>query len=76
MQSWKANLAQTFSKARFGQEFYLDEAMLRRIQRANQNPRALNHIDDDDDDGIEDDQTLVMGEERPAPGRTAKLERV
>ncbi|KZZ97534.1 Zinc finger, RING/FYVE/PHD-type [Moelleriella libera RCEF 2490] len=68
--------SQTFSKARFGQEFYLDEAMLRRIQRANQNPRALNHIDDDDDDGIEDDQTLVMGEERPAPGRTAKLERV
>ncbi|KAG5997322.1 hypothetical protein E4U43_002667 [Claviceps pusilla] len=70
---------QTMSKARFSQDFLLDEVMLRRIQRSKQTHRALDDMGDDDDDDENDDQmgdeSLVMGEERHVPGRTMKHER-
>lgn len=64
-----------FAKSRFQQEFYLDEAILRRIQRANQTQRTLDDMDVDDDDDVGDDTELVIGQERRVPGRIPKVER-
>ncbi|KAG6006202.1 hypothetical protein E4U21_007241 [Claviceps maximensis] len=68
---------QTMSKVRFGQDFVLDEVMLRRIRRSKQTERGLDNMDDeeDEDDDQVGDESLVMGEERHAPGRTMKHER-
>ncbi|KAG5979800.1 hypothetical protein E4U55_004737 [Claviceps digitariae] len=69
---------QTMSKARFTQDFMPDEVMLRRIQRSKQSERDLENMGDDDDDENDDqmaDESLVLGEERQAPGRAVKQER-
>lgn len=69
-------MAQKFSKSRFQQEFYLDEAILRRIQRVKQTQRTRDDMDvDDDEDAAGADASLVLGEERRVPGRIPKKER-
>ncbi|KAG5937061.1 hypothetical protein E4U53_000079 [Claviceps sorghi] len=67
---------QTMSKALFAQDFLLDEVMLRRIQRSKQAQPGLDDMGDDDDENDEQmgDESLVMGQERPVPGRTMKHE--
>lgn len=56
---------QTFTGLRFEQDFYLDQAILRRIQRAKQ-AQERHEVDDDDDDedGEVDDRSLVQGASR------------
>ncbi|KHO01716.1 Zinc finger, RING/FYVE/PHD-type [Metarhizium album ARSEF 1941] len=67
---------QKFSKASFQQEFYLDEAILRRIQRVMHTQRSLNDMDVEDDEDADQDASLVLGQERRVPGRTPKTERL
>ncbi|KAG8423824.1 hypothetical protein J3458_000678 [Metarhizium acridum] len=69
--------SQKFAKARFQQEFYLDEAILRRIQRIKQTQRTRDDmdVDDDEDAAGEEDASLVFGQERRVPGRIPKTER-
>ncbi|KAL6875145.1 zinc-finger of the MIZ type in Nse subunit domain-containing protein [Trichoderma novae-zelandiae] len=62
--------SQTFSRARFEHDFYLDEAMKRRVQRwqqAEQNERDMDDEDDEDDED-EANESLVFGRERHARG--------
>ncbi|KAM4062889.1 zinc-finger of the MIZ type in nse subunit [Hirsutella rhossiliensis] len=69
--------SETFSRAMFSEDFYLDQAMLRRIQRARQAQRndKLDGIDDDDDIGDADGDMMVRGQ-RAVRGRAPKAERL
>ncbi|TWU77745.1 hypothetical protein ED733_008572 [Metarhizium rileyi] len=64
----------TFARARFQQEFYLDEAILRRIQRIKHTQRTLDDMDVDDDEDAGNDTELVIGQERRIRGRVPKPE--
>ncbi|KAJ4310614.1 hypothetical protein N0V84_010885 [Fusarium piperis] len=64
-----------FSRARFDHDFFLDQAMVRRIKRARQAQEQHNMDEDDDDDGEEDEDVVVKGHQ-PVPGRVPKRERV
>ncbi|KAJ6442040.1 chromosomal organization and DNA repair protein Mms21 [Purpureocillium lavendulum] len=68
-----------FSRAKFDQDFFLDELMLRRIRRARQaeldNDRAADDDEDDDDDDDEGDEpSMVVRGERHVRGRIPKPE--
>ncbi|GAO14989.1 uncharacterized protein UV8b_00500 [Ustilaginoidea virens] len=69
---------QEVSKSRFDQDFYLDEAILRRIKRAKQAQRATDDMDVEDNDGQDDvpDESLVFENERRVREREAKKERL
>jgi hypothetical protein len=54
---------QTFSKKDFKQDFYLDQAILRRIQRAKQ-AQEHHHVDDDFDDDDDEDEDEHGANER------------
>lgn len=71
-------LRQTFSTARFAQDFYLDQAVLRRIQRAKQAQRndEMDGIDDDDDDDEDGNSSIMVRGERAVKGRAPKAEHV
>ncbi|KAL7817466.1 zinc-finger of the MIZ type in Nse subunit domain-containing protein [Trichoderma aethiopicum] len=59
--------SQTFSRARFEHDFYLDEAMKRRIQRWQQ-AEEQNERDMDDEDEDEADESLMLGREHQTRG--------
>ncbi|KAK5995116.1 E3 SUMO-protein ligase nse2 [Cladobotryum mycophilum] len=65
--------SQTFSRTRFKDDFFLDEAMLRRIQRTRQAEEARNDMDDQEDE--EGNESLVMGTQRRVRGSRLKQER-
>ncbi|UNI22663.1 hypothetical protein JDV02_008528 [Purpureocillium takamizusanense] len=67
--------SETFSSASFKDDFYLDEPMLRRIQRARQTDRN-NDMDEDeeDDEDDEDEASMVVGDARRVRGRMPKPE--
>ena len=56
--------AQKFARSRFETEFYLDEAMLRRIERTNRTRTHAALDDMDADGGDEGDESLVVERER------------
>ncbi|KAM6534948.1 hypothetical protein FALCPG4_004565 [Fusarium falciforme] len=66
--------SERFSRSRFDHDFYLDQAMVRRIKRARQ-AQEQHDMDEDDDDGEEDEDVVVRGHQ-PVPGRVPKKERV
>lgn len=65
---------QRFSRSRFDHDFYLDQAMVRRIKRARQ-AQEQHDMDEDEDEGDEDEDVVVRGHQ-PVPGRVPKKERV
>ncbi|KAF4992184.1 hypothetical protein FGRMN_7315 [Fusarium graminum] len=68
----QAGCSQTFSRARFDQEFFNDQAMVRRIKRVRQAQEQQEMEEDDDADG--DDDVTVRGQQA-VPGRVLKKER-
>ncbi|ODA75869.1 hypothetical protein RJ55_08510 [Drechmeria coniospora] len=68
--------SETFSKARFNNDFYLDQAMLRKIQRAKQTQRN-NELNEDEmeEDPVDGDESVLMQTQRPAGCRAPKQER-
>ncbi|KAH7271236.1 zinc-finger of the MIZ type in Nse subunit-domain-containing protein [Fusarium solani] len=66
--------SERFSRSRFDHDFYLDQAMVRRIKRARQ-AQEQHDMDEDDDEGEEDEDVVVRGHQ-PVPGRVPKKERV
>ncbi|KAL7817103.1 zinc-finger of the MIZ type in Nse subunit domain-containing protein [Trichoderma gracile] len=68
--------SQTFSRARFEHDFYLDEAMKRRIQRWQQAEEQNERDMDDEDDEDEANESLLLGREHRtrANGRIVKKE--
>ncbi|POR31499.1 E3 SUMO-protein ligase nse2 [Tolypocladium paradoxum] len=63
--------SQTFSRAKFAADFYLDQAILRRIQRAQEAQRNDEMEEDEDDD---DEESMVMRGGRRVRGRATKQE--
>jgi hypothetical protein len=55
-----------FSRIRFEEEFFLDEAMKRRIQRWKQAEQNRQDMDDEDEDDA--DESLLVGSQRQARG--------
>ncbi|KAI8721944.1 SP-RING-type domain-containing protein [Fusarium sp. LHS14.1] len=66
--------SERFSRSRFDHDFYLDQAMVRRIKRARQ-AQEQHDMDEDDDEGEGDEDVVVRGHQ-PVPGRVPKKERV
>ncbi|GJN71969.1 chromosomal organization and DNA repair protein Mms21 [Purpureocillium lilacinum] len=70
--------SETFSRASFEEDFFLDEPMLRRIQRARQTERNNDLDEDEDDEEEEDDEedqaSMVVGGARRVRGRMPKPE--
>ncbi|UKZ50036.1 hypothetical protein TrVGV298_004291 [Trichoderma virens] len=64
--------SQMFSRSRFDHEFYLDEAMKRRIQRWKQAEQNLRDIDDEDEDEDGDNESLVLDREQQTRGGGAR----
>ncbi|RFU78225.1 zinc finger, ring fyve phd-type [Trichoderma arundinaceum] len=62
--TWKSR-SKSFARSRFDHEFFLDEAMKRRIQRSKQAEQNRRDMDDDDDDP---DESLVFGREQQSRG--------
>ncbi|KAL7799244.1 zinc-finger of the MIZ type in Nse subunit domain-containing protein [Trichoderma ceciliae] len=58
--------SQTFTRSRFDHEFYLDEAMKRRIQRWKQAEQNRRDMEDEDEDDA--NESLVFGREQQARG--------
>jgi hypothetical protein len=56
-----------FSRIRFEDEFFLDEAMKRRIQRWKQAEQNRQDMDDEDEDDV--DESLLVGSQRQAQER-------
>ncbi|KJZ78605.1 hypothetical protein HIM_01996 [Hirsutella minnesotensis 3608] len=54
--------SQTFSRATFDTDFYLDQAILRRVQRARQAQENEDMEDDDDDDDDDGEDMTVRGQ--------------
>ncbi|GKT98113.1 chromosomal organization and dna repair protein [Fusarium langsethiae] len=73
----QAGCSQSFSRARFDQDFFHDQAMVRRIKRARQT-QAQQEMemdeDEDEEDADGDDEVRVRGQQ-VAPGRVLKRER-
>ncbi|KAF4990331.1 hypothetical protein FDECE_14419 [Fusarium decemcellulare] len=70
----QSGCSQKFSRARFDHDFYLDQAMMRRIKRTRQAQEQA-AMDEDEDDGEGDDDVRVRSEQ-PIPGRPLKRERM
>ncbi|UKZ86952.1 uncharacterized protein TrAFT101_002771 [Trichoderma asperellum] len=66
LQCPQTGCSQKFSRVRFEDEFYLDEAMKRRIQRWRQAEQNRQDMDDEDDD--DPDESLLVGSQRQARG--------
>ncbi|KAL7938636.1 zinc-finger of the MIZ type in Nse subunit domain-containing protein [Trichoderma chlorosporum] len=64
--------SQMFSRSRFDHEFYLDEAMKRRIQRWKQAEQNRRDMDDEDEDEDDADDSLVYGREQQTRGGGAR----
>ncbi|SPJ85325.1 related to DNA repair protein MMS21 [Fusarium torulosum] len=69
----QAGCSQSFSRARFDQDFFHDQAMVRRIKRVRQ-AQEQQEMDEDDDDADGDDDVRVRGQ-KVVPGRALKKER-
>ncbi|RTE73179.1 hypothetical protein BHE90_012396 [Fusarium euwallaceae] len=65
--------SERFSRSQFDHDFFLDQAMVRRIKRARQ-AQEQHDMDEDDDDGEGDEDVVVRGHHR-VPGRVPKKER-
>lgn len=66
---------QTFSRARFEHDFYLDEAMKRRIQRWQQAEQHERDMDDEDDEDEANESLLLAREHQTrGSGRIVKKE--
>ncbi|GAB0131714.1 hypothetical protein EsDP_00000175 [Epichloe bromicola] len=70
----QSGCSQAMSKALFSQDFYPDEVMLRRVQRSKQTQRAIDHMDDDEEDVHMGDESIVLERERRARGGNTKQE--
>ncbi|KAL7910723.1 zinc-finger of the MIZ type in Nse subunit domain-containing protein [Trichoderma velutinum] len=64
--------SQMFSRSRFDHEFYLDEAMKRRIQRWKQAEANRRDMDDEDEDEDDANDSLVFETEHQARGGGAR----
>ncbi|PNY29159.1 E3 SUMO-protein ligase nse2 [Tolypocladium capitatum] len=73
MQCPQTGCSQTFSRAKFADDFYLDQAILRRIQRAQEAQRNDEMKEDEDEDDEEEESMVVRGGRR-VRGRATKLE--
>ncbi|KAM0217248.1 hypothetical protein ACHAQI_002117 [Fusarium lateritium] len=69
----QAGCSQSFSRSRFDQDFFNDQAMVRRIKRVRQ-AQEQQEMDEDDDDADGDDDVRVRGQ-KVVPGRSLKKER-
>lgn len=65
-----------FSRARFDEDFYHDQAMVRRIKRTLQAQAQQDLMDEDEDDeGDGDEDVVVRGHKRGPGGRAPKVEK-
>ncbi|KAF7552140.1 hypothetical protein G7046_g7509 [Stylonectria norvegica] len=67
--------SQMFSRIKFDEDFYLDQAMVRRIKRARQAQEQQDMEDDGDDDDGDDDQEVTVRGQKRRQGRMPKQER-
>lgn len=68
--------SEKFSRTQFDHDFYLDQAMIRRIKRARQAQEQQDMEDDEEEEEAEDStqaEVRVRGQ-KPAPGRVVKRE--
>ncbi|CEI60620.1 hypothetical protein FVEN_g9898 [Fusarium venenatum] len=71
----QAGCSQSFSRARFDQDFFHDQAMERRIKRARQTQAEQEmEMDDEDEDADGDDDEVRISGQQVAPGRALKRE--
>ncbi|KAH6894276.1 zinc-finger of the MIZ type in Nse subunit-domain-containing protein [Thelonectria olida] len=63
-----------FSRAGFDQDFFLDQAMVRRIRRARQ-AQEQQELEEEDEEDDDDEDVMVRGH-KAVPGRVPKQERV
>lgn len=73
MQCPQTGCSQKFKRSDLQNDFYLDQVILRRIQRAKQNAKNLDMDVDSDDD--EREESVVATGRRGRPGRALKTER-
>ncbi|KAF7539861.1 hypothetical protein G7Z17_g12322 [Cylindrodendrum hubeiense] len=66
--------SQMFSRPLFDEDFYLDQAMVRRIRRARQAQEQTELDDEDDEEADGDDEVRVRGH-KAVPGRPPKREK-
>ncbi|PNP40835.1 hypothetical protein TGAMA5MH_07275 [Trichoderma gamsii] len=66
LQCPQTGCSQKFSRIHFEEEFFLDEAMKRRIQRWKQAEQNRQDMDDEDEDDA--DESLLVGSQRQARG--------
>ncbi|KAL4724133.1 hypothetical protein ACLX1H_008742 [Fusarium chlamydosporum] len=72
----QAGCSQSFSRAHFDNDFFPDQAMVRRIKRARQTQADQEmEMDEDDDDADGDDDEVRVRGQKVAPGRSLKRER-
>lgn len=64
-----------FSRSRFDQDFYYDQAMARRIKRTLQAQARQDLMDEDEEDRDEDEDVVVRGQKRGPGGRVPKIEK-
>ncbi|KAK1251805.1 hypothetical protein MKX07_007284 [Trichoderma sp. CBMAI-0711] len=67
--------SQTFCRARFEHDFYLDEAMKRRIQRWQQAEEQNERDMDDEDDEDEANESLLLGREHQTGGSGRRVKK-
>ncbi|KAM0243358.1 hypothetical protein ACHAPO_000203 [Fusarium lateritium] len=70
----QAGCSQSFSRARFDQDFFHDQAMVRRIKRARQTQAEQGMEMDDEEDADGDDDEVRISGQQVAPGRALKRE--
>ncbi|KAH7157724.1 zinc-finger of the MIZ type in Nse subunit-domain-containing protein [Dactylonectria estremocensis] len=68
--------SQMFSRAQFDEDFYLDQAMVRRIRRARQAEEQNRLDEDDDDEEAEDDDEVMVRGQKTVSVRSYKREKV
>ncbi|KND90656.1 E3 SUMO-protein ligase nse2 [Tolypocladium ophioglossoides CBS 100239] len=73
MQCPQTGCSQTFSRAKFADDFYLDQAILRRIQRAQESQRN-DEMEEDEDEDDDDEESMVVQGGRRVRGRAPKQE--
>lgn len=71
----KLTLSQTFSRARFDEDFFLDQAVLRRIKRHKQLQEQQEREEEEEDGDGEGDSELMVRGHKQVPGRVPKRER-
>ncbi|CAM1502072.1 Fc.00g040560.m01.CDS01 [Cosmosporella sp. VM-42] len=68
--------SQMFSRMRFDQDFYLDQVMMKRIQRTRRAQEQQDMMEDDDEDDEDDDGVIVRGQRMRPGGAVAKREKM